>query len=124
MEIARYILLGFTAASLIAFVTFMILYFLKTKKINKIEVAKAEDSITSNDNKLDNPEEIKTTNVEHDVEVLPAEDKKEKNIKTAEIEKLEMKAKKYGKIMYISAFVLLGFALGFSILNIISAIGL
>ena len=124
MEIARYILLGFTAASLIAFVTFMILYFLKTKKINKIEVAKAGDSITSNDNKLDNPEEIKTTNVEHDVEALPAEDKKEETIKTAEIEKLEMKAKKYGKIMYISAFVLLGFALGFSILNIISAIGL
>ena len=124
MEIARYILLGFTVASLIAFVTFMILYFLTTKKINKIEVAKVGDSFSSSDNKIADPEEIKTTNVEHDVEVLPAEDKKEETFKTAEIEKLEIRAKKYGKIMYISAFVLLGFALGFSILNIISAIGL
>jgi hypothetical protein len=84
MDIARYILLGFTAASLVAFITLLILYFVFNKKLTDAQKASSQDESL--------------------------------------IFQLEKKTNLYGKIMYISAFVLLAFAIAFSAINVISAI--
>jgi hypothetical protein len=84
MDIARYILLGFTAASLVAFITLLILYFVFNKKLTDAQKASCQDESL--------------------------------------IFQLEKKTNFYGKIMYISAFVLLAFAIAFSAINVISAI--
>ena len=84
MDIARYILLGFTAASLVAFITLLILYFVFNKKLTDAQMASSQDESL--------------------------------------IFQLEKKTNFYGKIMYISAFVLLAFAIAFSAINVISAI--
>lgn len=84
MDIARYILLGFTAASLVAFITLLILYFVFNKKLTDAQKASAQDESL--------------------------------------IFQLEKKTNFFGKIMYISAFVLLAFAIAFSAINVISAI--